>query len=105
MLVYFPESINIWLREAKESICLKGHPGRNILETCKLQDTHVFEEILINNIELSNTLASGPDQNETNSSGGLWKQNNGRHCFKIGKNKGGLSNCQFHVSIKICRYL
>ena len=42
-----------------------------------------MEEILDKHIELANSLASGPDQNETNSSGGLWKQNNGRHCFKI----------------------
>ena len=82
--IFSPESVYVWLREAKNPYASKWASWIcNILETCKLQDSHVFEEILDKHVELANSLASGPDQNETNSSGGLWKQNNGRHCFKI----------------------
>ena len=38
-----------------------------ILETARYR-IHVFEKILDKHIELANSLASGPDQNETNSS-------------------------------------
>ena len=50
---------------------------------CKFKDSHVFEEILDKHIDIANNLASGPDQNETNSSGGLWKQNNGAIVLKL----------------------
>ena len=82
--IFSAESISIWLREVKNPYASKWASWVcNVLEMFKLKDSHIFEEILDKHIEIANNLASGPDQNETNSSGGLWKQNNGHHCFKI----------------------
>ena len=48
-----------------------------------MQDSYIFEDVFNKHIELAKIVASGPDQNESNTSGDLWKQNNGRHCLKI----------------------
>ena len=88
-ITFTNENISKWVREAKNPYASKwANWICSILDECKLKCSAKFEKILDKHIELANTLASGPEQNESNVSGELWKQNNGRHCLKlIGKIK------------------
>ena len=82
--IFSTENISIWLKEAKNPYAAKwANWICDILNKCKFQGSPNFEKILDKHIGIANALASGPGQNENNNSGGLWKQNNGRHCLKI----------------------
>ena len=80
----FSENVLVWSKQNKDPYALKwANWICHILDECKLAEPYSFEKILDKHIKLANLIASGPDQNDDNRSGGLWKQNNGRHCLNI----------------------
>ena len=82
--IFSAKNISAWLEQSEAQYASKWASWIcNLLEQCRLQDSYIFEDVFNKHIELAKIVASGPDQNESNTSGDLWKQNNGRHCLKI----------------------